>query len=184
MGKNLYLIRHCEAEGQAHDASLTSKGREQAVMLADFLKDISFDKLYCSPYTRALQSVEPLALQLDKQITIDERLEERKLSESLLDNWMKELEKTFEDFSYKLAGGESSTEAAYRGVEAVMDVVRVTKENALVVTHGNLFTLILNHFDRFHGFDSWKSLTNPDCYKLIFDNDTLTSIDHIILSDH
>ncbi|MCA0989121.1 histidine phosphatase family protein [Guptibacillus algicola] len=183
MGKNLYLIRHCEAEGQAHDASLTAKGREQAVKLADSLQGISFDKLYCSPFTRALQSIEPLALKLDKQITIDDRLEERKLTEMHIDDWMTELEKTFEDFSYKLAGGESSAEAASRGVEAVMDVVRVTNENALVATHGNLFTLILNHFEQSHGFDTWKSLTNPDCYKLVFYNDTLVSIDHIMVRD-
>ncbi|WP_270182501.1 histidine phosphatase family protein [Alkalihalobacillus sp. CinArs1] len=177
--KNLYLIRHCEAEGQAHDASLTAKGREQAVMLADHLQGIKFDKLYSSPFTRALQSIEPIALKLDKQITIDERLEERRLSEVSLDDWMTELEKTFDDFSYKLTGGESSSEAATRGVEAVMDVVQVTNENSLVVTHGNLFTLILNHFESSHGFNTWKSLKNPDCFKLVFENDKIVSIDHV-----
>lgn len=178
---DLYLVRHCEAEGQEAEASLTARGREQAVMLAEHLQSISFDKLYSSPFTRAIQSIEPLALQLDKQITIDDRLEERKLSGEPIENWMVELEKTFEDPSYKLTGGESSLEAAKRGVEAVMDVVSLAKENAIVMTHGNLFTLILNYFDESHGFHTWKSLKNPDCFKLTFNVNNVTSIEHVDL---
>lgn len=37
MNKIIYIIRHCEATGQAPDASLTEKGKEQAKKLAVFL---------------------------------------------------------------------------------------------------------------------------------------------------
>jgi NAD dependent epimerase/dehydratase family enzyme len=37
--KTLYLIRHCEATGQAPETHLTSKGEQQAIELADFLMD-------------------------------------------------------------------------------------------------------------------------------------------------
>ena len=95
LNKKLYLVRHCDAEGQEPDASLSADGRKQAVHLAQELSSIPFDKLYSSPYMRATQSIEPLALQLDKQITIDDRLEERRLTGESIENWLEELEKTF-----------------------------------------------------------------------------------------
>lgn len=36
MLKKIYLIRHCEAEGQSFEAQLTDRGFKQAVELADF----------------------------------------------------------------------------------------------------------------------------------------------------
>ncbi len=41
--KQLYLIRHCEAEGQAPEADLTPKDVEQARALALFLTDYYID---------------------------------------------------------------------------------------------------------------------------------------------
>ncbi|MFC4803108.1 MULTISPECIES: histidine phosphatase family protein [Neobacillus] len=37
MEKKVYVIRHCEAEGQLKGAQLTEKGRKQAKELAEFL---------------------------------------------------------------------------------------------------------------------------------------------------
>ena len=59
----LWFIRHGEAEPyQAHDAErqLTNYGRQQVVQAADFLRDISFDRVLCSPYIRARQTAELL----------------------------------------------------------------------------------------------------------------------------
>ena len=181
MIKKIYLVRHCEAEGQEPNASLSANGREQAVSLAQALSSIPFDKLYSSPYLRATQSIEPLALQLDKQITIDDRLEERHLTVESIENWLEELEKTFINLSYKLEGGESSREAASRGVAVIQDVLYYAKEFALVMTHGNMLTLLLNYFDSSYGFHTWKSLNNPDVYCLTFNNDQIDCVDHVNL---
>ncbi|TKD68755.1 histidine phosphatase family protein [Pseudalkalibacillus hwajinpoensis] len=179
--KQLYLIRHCSAEGQEAEASLTKEGRNQAVQLANTLGFVPFDKLYSSPFRRATQSIEPLALALDKPITIDDRLSERKLTAEPIDNWLEELEKTFNDPSYKLGGGESSEEAACRGLEVLEEAIQHTKEVALLMTHGNLLTLLLRHFESSLGFDTWKSLTNPDIYCLTFKDDCYESMKHINL---
>ncbi len=179
--KKLYLVRHCEAEGQEPDASLSADGRNQAVHLAQALSSIPFDKLYSSPYMRSTQSIEPLALQLDKQITIDDRLEERRLTGEPIENWLEELEKTFINTSYKLEGGESSREAVSRGIAVIHDALYYTKEFALLMTHGNMLALLLNYFDSSYGFHTWKSLNNPDVYRLTFNNDQINSIEHISL---
>ncbi|WP_053216264.1 histidine phosphatase family protein [Guptibacillus hwajinpoensis] len=181
MIKHLYLIRHCSAEGQEPEASLTKDGRYQAVMLANTLRTVPFDKLYSSPFRRAKQSIEPLALALDKSITIDDRLSERILTSEPIDSWLEELEKTFNDTSYKLDGGETSEEATARGLRALEEAIHHTKEYALMMTHGNLLTLLLRHYESSFGFDTWKSLTNPAIYCLTFDDNSYQSMKHINL---
>ncbi|WP_283152998.1 histidine phosphatase family protein [Guptibacillus hwajinpoensis] len=182
MKKKIYLVRHCLASGQKSTASLTAEGRDQATQLAQSLGHIPFDKLYSSPYRRALQSIEPLALQLDKPITIDDRLEERKLSAVPIENWIEELEQTFVDLSYTIEGGESSQQAISRSIAVLNDALLYTKEYCLVMTHGNLLTLILHHFNTDYQFNTWKKLRNPDVFCLTFHNNTIESIQNVKLS--
>ena len=181
MKKKIYLVRHCQATGQEPTASLTREGRNQSIQLAQTLESIPFDRLYSSPYRRAVQSIEPLALQLDKSITLDERLEERRLSGELIENWLEELEKTFNDHSYSIPGGESSQEAASRGIASINDALHDTKEYGLLMTHGNLLTLILHHFDPTFDFNTWKALRNPEIYCLTFQRDEIQSIENVAL---
>ena len=37
----------------------------------------------------------------------------------------------------------------------------------VLVTHGNLMTLLLKHFDPRIGFTEWQRLTNPDVYRVV-----------------
>ncbi|MEB5453665.1 MULTISPECIES: hypothetical protein [Virgibacillus] len=46
MNKTIYIIRHCEAEGQAADASLTERGWILAKELSDFLSKRKVDGLF------------------------------------------------------------------------------------------------------------------------------------------
>jgi 8-oxo-dGTP diphosphatase len=63
----IYLLRHCTAGDRANwhgiDAvrPLTKKGRRQAKALAESLKSAGIERIYTSPYTRCVQTVEPLA---------------------------------------------------------------------------------------------------------------------------
>lgn len=42
---NVYLIRHCKAEGQSAEAKLTDEGNAQAEKLADFLEGKGIDAI-------------------------------------------------------------------------------------------------------------------------------------------
>ncbi len=77
-GTNLYLIRHGETDwnvarklsGQSNDAQLTNQGMEQAFLAGEDLSAVSFDAIYASDLTRAIQTAHivrgrrPLAIQL------------------------------------------------------------------------------------------------------------------------
>lgn len=49
MMKNVYVVRHCKADGQEPDAKLTELGIQQAENLAKFLLDKDIDFIISSP---------------------------------------------------------------------------------------------------------------------------------------
>ena len=172
--KTVYLVRHCSATGQLPEAELSQAGRQQAKKLASFFKDQNIQHIISSPYIRAVDSIQPTAQCKNIPITIDERLTERALSSSNLPNWLELLEETFTDLDLKLDGGESSREATDRAIK----VVNESPNNCVLVTHGNLMSLILKHFDDSIGFQDWKSLSNPDVYMLTTVNNE-SAIEHL-----
>jgi 2,3-bisphosphoglycerate-dependent phosphoglycerate mutase len=164
--KTIYLVRHCSATGQSPEAELSQLGHQQAQELVSFFEDKMIHHIVSSPYTRAQHSIQPTAQSKNISIIIDKRLAERKLSTSDLPNWIELLEETFTDLDFKFAGGESSREATDRAIE----VVKESPTNVVLVTHGNLMSLILKHFDNSIGFQDWKSLSNPDVFSLTIVN--------------
>jgi len=162
--KRLYIVRHCSAAGQAPDAPLTSEGKAQAQRLADFLKDKEIEFIITSPYVRAINSIEPLAERLTIEIQVDSRLSERILSLEPLENWLDCLQHTFTDFELAYDGGETSRQAMDRAVAVVDELLSRHQESVVVVTHGNLMTLLLRYFDERFGFEEWAAFKNPDVY--------------------
>lgn len=172
--KKIYVVRHCEAIGQSPNAHLTDKGCEQALDLSRFFTLIKVDRIIASPYTRAIDSIQPLAEKLGFHVESDRRLTERVLSTKNLSDWLEKLKSTFEDPELKFEGGESSTEATKRIVEVIEEVFAGNDEHTIVVTHGNLMSLLFNYYDKNFGFNNWKSLSNPDVFLLSNDDSNVT----------
>jgi 2,3-bisphosphoglycerate-dependent phosphoglycerate mutase len=166
MQKTLYIVRHAKATGQDPDASLTPEGELQAIHLADQFAAMPIERILSSPYSRATQSIAPLAQRLDLPIITDERLIERILSTRDLADWLTALRATFDDLELCFAGGESSRTATQRVVAVLNDVIAHTARTTVIVTHGNLMTLLLKHFKSEIGFALWQQLTNPDVYRV------------------
>jgi 2,3-bisphosphoglycerate-dependent phosphoglycerate mutase len=179
MGQVLYLVRHCQATGQDPDAPLTDIGQQQAIALADRLCELPIDRIISSPFVRAYQSIMPLSTRLGLGVDVDERLIERVLSPVPLDNWRERLAETFLDLDLSFEGGESSRTAMMRGVAVVNRALEQTTKPIVIVTHGNLMTLILKHFDEQIGYAVWENLQNPDVYCVKF-NSGGTSVARII----
>jgi 2,3-bisphosphoglycerate-dependent phosphoglycerate mutase len=165
--KSLYIVRHCKAEGQEPDASLTSEGLKQAEELANFLEVMEVDTIVSSPFSRARQSIEPLANKLQIDVNTDERLSERVLSTVQMPDWFDRLRDTYNDMDLSFEGGESNREAMNRGVAVLHDLIDCHAENIVIVTHGALMSLLLKFFDERFGFDEWRKLSNPDVYRVI-----------------
>lgn len=167
MNKTIYLIRHCQAAGQAADAPLTSEGIAQAEALAEFLSEAQIGQIVSSPFVRALQSIKPLSIRLNIESKSDARLIEAALSTIDYSDWLDKLRETFSDFELSFEGGESSRVATRRATAAVNDALLLDTDRIAMVTHGRLLTLILNHFDSKYGFEEWRNLTTPDVFRLV-----------------
>lgn len=168
--KNIYMIRHCAAEGQEPEAPLTDKGIQQALDLAAFFEKRKVDRIISSPFKRAIQTIQPLASQRDIVIEINHQLSERVLSTRNMPDWYDKLRETYVNFDLKYEGGESSREAANRVIEVVDEVLKSDAENTIIVTHGGLLSLLLNQYDKNFGFEQWATLSNPDVYLLTSKN--------------
>jgi 2,3-bisphosphoglycerate-dependent phosphoglycerate mutase len=161
--------------GQEPDATLTEKGFEQATQLMHFLKNIPVSRIISSPYVRARQSIEPLANYLKIPIETDNRLTERILSKSNLTDWLEKLEQSFENMDLSFHGGESGREAQQRILSVVSDILKQDGKNIILVTHGNLMALLLQHYDPSFGFQKWRALSNPDVYQIDFHEKEITT---------
>jgi 2,3-bisphosphoglycerate-dependent phosphoglycerate mutase len=143
------------------------------VLLADHLETAGVELLVSSPYTRAQQSVAPLAQRLGLLVETDARLAERVLSAAPLVHWREAIRQTFADFDLAWPGGESSRTAMARGRAAVDALLARPERVAVVVTHGNLMTLILYSFEAQFDFAAWERLSNPDVYCLTVHPDSV-----------
>ncbi|WP_404447747.1 histidine phosphatase family protein [Sutcliffiella horikoshii] len=172
MSKNIYIVRHCQAQGQPAESQLTEEGFKQAEELARFFSNIPVDRIVSSPFLRAIQSVEPFSKNRNISIEVDDRLAERTLSAVDLQDWMEKLKATYEDLELKFEGGESSREAMDRIVSVVEEAFETDAENIVVVTHGNIMSLLLRNYQESFGFEEWKELRNPDVFLLKRDEET------------
>ena len=53
-----------------------------------------------------------------------------------------------------------------RIVEVVQEVFSGVNKNTIIVTHGNIMSLLLKYYNKDFGFDDWKNLSNPDIFLL------------------
>lgn len=164
MNKQLYVVRHCQAEGQAPEAPLTEEGKRQADLLAGIFQDVKIDRIVSSPFVRAVETAKPLARLLGIDVERDERLAERVLAAGHMPDWLERLRDSFEDMDLIFEGGESSRTAMNRAVSAVQDILQDDVSSVVIFTHGALMTLLLKHFDERYGFAEWQQLTNPDVF--------------------
>lgn len=174
--KSIYLIRHCKAFGQPAEAELTEVGLAQAQELKNYLLKYNINYIVSSPYARAIKTITPFAEHLNLKINIDERVREKLLLPYVVEDYTPYLLAAYENMDITFEGGESSNQATKRAVEALNDILKLEEKNVAVVTHGELFSLIMRYFDKVSGFDFWKNLSNPDVYLLRFESNDINSI--------
>lgn len=170
----IYLLRHCKATGQDDTAELTSEGLAAAKNIVPVLSELNIQEIHCSTMTRAIETVRPFANEYNLSINVTEVLKERILSNNPLEDWKKVLEASFLDFDYKLENAESSNEALDRILNLVNNLDH--DKQHLIVSHGNLLSLLINKFDKQFGFVKSLNMKNPDLYQLDLINQSVKQI--------
>jgi 2,3-bisphosphoglycerate-dependent phosphoglycerate mutase len=165
----IVLVRHAEPVAatdrryEQNDRPLAEAGRRDADRLADQLSAEPVAAIHSSPYPRALQTVE-----LRTEVGLVDDLRERLLSPGALPDWRERLQRSWSDFGYRLAGGESSADAQRRVTAALASLRRRHPGGRIVAaSHGNLVALALHAIapDQVD-FAFWAAMPTPAVYLL------------------
>ena len=173
----LFLVRHAHSDyGPDEMRSLSESGHRAAGRIADLFEDRGIAMIVSSPYTRAVQTVQPLADRIGVSIDVDPDLRERHLSAGPLGDFQRCLEATWSDFDLAYPGGESSAIAQARVSRAVRRVVDSAGDrHVLVASHGNALALFLRTIDPAVDFQFWARMSTPDVYAVAPQRDTTWS---------
>ncbi len=168
MAQRLFFVRHCETTGQDPTAPLTPAGWQQALDLADHFAPQGVDLLVSSPYTRAQQSIAPLAERMGLTVETDARLAECTLaSPPLRDLHFRDaIRQLFDDADLAWPGGESRRQVTARGRDALDAVFSHPAQTPVMMAHGLLMAFVLRSLDSRFDYQAWTELTNPDVYGL------------------
>ena len=140
--------RHsAKCQGRA-DIPLNQNGVNQAKELANNLKNIKFDTVYCSPLTRTKQTCEIILGSLDGVI-FDDRIIERDFGE--FEGLTKE-EFDFSGFCNKHSGIKLKTAETVESIEkrvfSFLDELKQQPyQNVLIVAHGGVGCMFISYFD-------------------------------------
>ncbi|RUT44458.1 histidine phosphatase family protein [Paenibacillus anaericanus] len=181
MNTYIYMVRHGESlktEGNERTRGLTDKGKTDAHIIAELLKDEGINTFVSSPYSRASLTIENLAHSLGKEIVVFEDLREIDFSsdDKILDD--KEVypavRKMFADPDFSLPGGESITTCQKRSITTLKQILREYKGQKVVLgTHGAVMTLMMGYFDSQYDLDFLFKTSKPDIYRMEFDGEVL-----------
>ena len=172
----LYFIRHAEADNSVHDnrtRPLTERGLCDAAMLAETLCGTRFDRMYSSPYKRAVDTISPLAARLGLEIETVEDFRERRPAGVWVEDFMTFMERQWDDMTYKLPGGESLGEVQERFAAAIGKVIvemeAPSQESAAIATHATALCAMLNYYNPSFGFEDFLKLVNVTPFVVRFE---------------
>lgn len=183
---SVILVRHAESDRSVADEAarpLSQRGHTQASNLISLFNNRPIDCIYCSPYRRALQTLQPLADHRGLKIGVIDDFRER-----LVGQWEANFDaysrRQWADFSFKKDGGDCLSEVQVRNIRALERILlESVGKNVLIGTHGTAMSLIVNHYDPTFEYEGFRSISNimPYIAKLTFNRLRFVSIGEIAL---
>jgi len=175
--KTVYLIRHAQSHlnpGVSYeDWPLSEQGRLQALRLASFLNALKIEEVYCSPYLRCRQTIDPFLQARGLSMTLINDLREHLITREIREDFFEIWKKSWDDFDFVVDGGESSRQCQQRIVPAITEIVRNSDASEFaIVSHGNAIGLFLNFLVSDFGYTNAEQIRNPDIFQIEFKDDS------------
>lgn len=180
--QRIYLVRHGQTQwNKEHrmqgrkDSPLTELGLSQAAGARDELADIDFDRAYCSPAYRAVNTAEIILQPHDMQATVCDDFAEIALGEWEGDTYRggAGVDNTERDnfwhhphrYTPSRHGGESFTQVRDRALCALRKIMQENEQdvNLLVVAHTVTIRSVVNHFLKRDLAAFWHDPVMPPC---------------------
>ena len=176
---------------------LSSDGESRAKLLSEKEELQNIDVVYASNCVRTLQTAKYIIEKQNLSVTIDDRLDERRVgipNDDIYPDWF---ERQYKDENYKTVGGESQKDVRNRMDEAITEILKQHKDKRIAIfSHGYAITFYLlkyckltNLTDKKFTFEFNnkiifdKKINAPEVFKLTFDKEKLKSIELIEFED-
>lgn len=167
----VYFVRHAESDYSIHDdynRPLTRKGMSDSEKITDLLINKNINRIFSSPYKRAIDTIAHLADKTSLNINIIDNFRERSIGE-----WIEDFNsfsrKQWEDFNYKTQNSESLKEVQKRNVAALMEILKAyDNENIVIATHGTALSTIINYYNNDFGYEDFEKLRPIMPYVICF----------------
>ena len=179
---NIYFARHAHSTYTPDELNrpLSERGLKDAEQVTQLLSEENITHVISSPYKRAVQTVEGVAVGFGLNVSIEDAFRERRLAEKPVVNFDEVILKYWKDFDFCLEGGESGYTAQARGIKSLESILdKYNGGNIVIGTHGNIMVLMMNYYDKKYDFDFWRNLNMPDLYKLSFKDKNLVEVKRI-----
>jgi phosphoserine phosphatase len=141
----LFVVRHGETEANVRgidagplDFPLTKRGIKGAVFIAKTLSEFKVDSVYSSPVFRAVETAKILARPHELKVRTMEELTEAKLKPKYVGR-----KGRHHILTTPGAFSETNEELMERTVKAVQIIRKEAKGNAILVSHGDVITALL-----------------------------------------
>ncbi len=190
MNRVFYIFRHGETDWnrerrcQGHtNTPLNQNGLNQALELAEKLKETPLEVIVTSDLLRAHATGKSVASQLSIPLLVDSRLREMSygeaegmLFEEAIHSFGKELWSKLQSFKAEnddvgFPGGETRKMARERFLHCLNDTIETTEYRTIgISTHGGAIRNVVHHFLP----DNFPMLAIPNCvvYRLEYDSET------------
>ena len=176
---------------------LSSDGESRAKLLSEKEELQNIDVVYASNCVRTLQTAKYIIEKQNLSVTIDDRLDERRVgipNDDIYPDWF---ERQYKDENFKTVGGESQKDVRNRMDETITEILKQHKDKRIAIfSHGYAITFYLlkyckltNLTDKKFTFEFNnkiildKKINAPEVFKLTFDNEELMNIESIEFED-
>ncbi|WPK11385.1 histidine phosphatase family protein [Lysinibacillus louembei] len=179
----IYFVRHAHSHytPDEYNRPLSEQGWIKAQKLVNVFEGIDIQAIYASCYQRAVETVQPIAASKKLAITQEKALNERILAKSSVPDFASAIAKVWAEPTFFFDGGESNIMAQQRVVPVLEELLmRHQNEKIIIGIHGNILTLLLQHFNPKYDIDFWQSLKMPDIVVAKFKNKQLLSTTRLI----
>lgn len=180
--KTVYFVRHAQPNLENHEDALrelTPKGQADTALVTAFLEDKNVGLVLSSPYRRAVDTISPFALERGLTVKTIDGFRERKVGEGWIEDFDEFARKQWEDFSYKLPGGESLAEVQQRNLQALLDVfLQYPKESVIAIgSHGTALSTVINAYQPAFGYEAFSVMAKtPWIVEFLFEENICGSI--------
>jgi broad specificity phosphatase PhoE len=157
----IYILRH---EDRTIDCTffspLTQKGLENSLLLSCSLIPLNINEIYCSPFIRTLQTINPYIKKTNKKIKLEYSLTEIKHESIIpikshnveLPTYLAEIfnyDESYQTFinTNEISYPETSSKLRQRVINFLREIIiknYKTQKNILLVTHQGICNIILN----------------------------------------